>query len=405
MKAVLLLLAVWSRAGVVKTPVKIVPSGYSPVNTAQVSLAPGALTPKLQLNAVYAGQPVIDGNVLLAPQELVVAEEAGDVPAAEVPPAPDFAALDSRLRSVPQAKPGRLNAFLHGRRVKKALSRRVTSDEEGLLESLVQIHDKLTQGERQSALEDIDKYFTNEAGYYRQNEPLTGYYDQAMTYRKHVQALTQSAHERARARGKSPTLVAEAKAASLVLGHRWRPTALQEKDSAHCSFHAFHNAVTASAGFAKDVDVASMVRWASEKLNRKAQFKGRIAGMPGVGAGVDVSRGMGTDYFEKFSALFGLPMEKRGPPESPQQVRRWLSEGKQVLLSLRLFHHKHGDKALGHQVYLLGAYPSAVLGAWVYVVQDSGTGTTDLYTWSELKDLVSEVQLIRPTAPVSGEGF
>ena len=135
-------------------------------------------------------------------------------------------------------------------------------------------------------------------------------------------------------------------------------------------------------------DVKDLVEWTRSKLNAAVQ--------PHLGRRVDLGDGLSTEHLLKLGQALGVRIEARGPPESPAQVRGWLSSGRKVLLSLRLFHKKHGESILHHQVHLLGAYPSDALGAWVYVVQDSGTGTTDLYTWRELKELTREVQLIEP---------
>lgn len=406
MKTFLIALALGAQAGVVRTPVKIAPAGQGQLNAAKVSLAPGGFKAGLLAAPGLDGHIPADGDNRLVMQAAAgLGDRPKDIPAADVPAAPDFASLDSRKRLLGPRPKGRIAGFMHDRQSKKTLAQRLTTEEEGFLESLTQIHDKLAQGETQSALDDIDRLFTN-SGYYRRHEEYSGYHEQAMVYRDHVRVRLEQAHARARARGQSPALVEEARSAPFILGHEWRPTALQEQDSAHCAFHAFHNAVSASAGFAKNFDVPEMVRWAAAKLNRKALIPRPLSGgLRGVGAGVDVNGGLGTAHLEKLSALFGLALEKLGPPESPEQLRRRLSDGKEVLLSLKLFHRKYGGEALGHQVYLLGAYPSRTLGSWVYMVQDSGTGTTDLYTWNELRELVSEVQLIRPLSPLSAEGL
>lgn len=372
-----------AQAGVVKAPPRAVPALDVPVRAARPSLAPPVLKPGLSA-------PVVIGNTALAPAALpVFAEEAADAVPIALPAAPDLAALDSRPRAA-AAEPvptGWIGRILHSWRVDALLKERVTTEEAGFQESLVTAHDMLAQGEAQPALDLIERHFTGHRGWFAQHERYAGYYDAAAGYRRHIQERLEAAHALARSRGRSATLVAEAKRRGA-----WRPTALQEKGSGHCAYHALRNALS----WSEPVPVPALVEWARSRLNGRVQ--------PKLGRRVDVGEGLTTDQLVLLGRELGVPIEARGPPESPEQLRRWLAEGRKVLLALRLFNRKFGDRVLHHQVHLAAAYPSDVLGAWVYVVQDSGTGTTDLYTWRELRELTREVQLAAPSGPVSLEG-
>ena len=56
------------------------------------------------------------------------------------------------------------------------------------------------------------------------------------------------------------------------------------------------------------------------------------------------------------------------------------------------------DNDVHKNVSWLGRRTLMTLGRWVYMVQDSGSGGTDFYTWRELQDLVQETQSFAPAA-------
>src|SRR5207244_3769219 len=108
----------------------------------------------------------------------------------------------------------------------------------------------------------------------------------------------------------------------------------------------------------------------------------------GVKLGVDVGEGMGPEGIKKWASLLGLGFEARGPPRGDAAWSALLEPGREVLLSLRMFHerfpnspeeralHGHDYRVLHHEVYLLGAFDSKALGRRLFMIQDSGSGST-----------------------------
>jgi len=276
----------------------------------------------------------------------------------------------------------------------------------------------LLDGRLQDALAELTESFKGSAanGWYLANSPYRPYQEKGRFYLRFVERAVKLAYERAHARSRDPQLIAEARAAArakAVLGHEYRATALQDKDSAHCAHHAMFNAIQAAAGFVHPVSVHRFVERAREMLNVNAEMVTKARGPElaalqnklGLKLGVDVGEGMGPQQIKKWAQLLGMSFEARGPPRNDAQWSALLGRGREVLLSFRMFHErfKLGDdyRELRHATYLLGAFDSPSRGVRLYMVQDSGSGATDFYTAEELSAVVEEVSIVTAAAPVA----
>jgi hypothetical protein len=358
------------------------------------------------------------------------------------PSAPDLEALATvKIPASPAAwtptsaflKPAAfvVNAVRLSRHEKRLISRmpeeRVTTEEMSMQETLTTAHAAISKGLLQDALDGLTSLFKGRGvnGWYRANPMFQPYQSKGHEYLRFVERAVKLAYERAHARAGDEILIAEsfaAKRAGGLLGHTWRATAIQERDSAHCAHNALFNAITASAGFASFISVRGFVERARELLNTKAETLTNTSGADlaalesslGIKFGVDVGEGMGAETIGKWAQMLGLSFEARGPPKGDAGWSALLRGGRsENLLSLRMFHerfkhtreeaalHGHNYKLLYHEVYLLGAFDSPSRGARLYMVQDSGSGATDFYTAEELSAVVSDLQIVTPKAPVA----
>ena len=301
---------------------------------------------------------------------------------------------------------------------------RITTEELGMRETLATAHAAISAGFLQDALEGLASLFKGRGvnRWYYANPIFQPYQTQGHSYLRFVERAVKLAYERAHARAGDEILIAEsfaAKRAGGLLGHAYRATAIQERDSAHCAHHALFNAISASAGFAYSVSVIRFVERARELLNTSKETLGSASDLTalenklGIKFGVDVGEGMGPETIGKWARMLGLGFEARGPPRDDAGWSALLRGGRaQVLVSLRMFHerfkhdageralHGHDYRVLHHEVYLLGAFDSPSRGARLYMVQDSGSGATDFYTAEELSAVASDVQLVTPHQPV-----
>jgi hypothetical protein len=122
---------------------------------------------------------------------------------------------------------------------------------------------------------------------------------------------------------------------------------------------------------------------------------------------------MDTNAMAEWSRSLGLTLTPRAPARGDAGWSGLLGSGREVLVSLRMFHPRYrhsGDLAahrghdymvLHHEVYLLGAFDSPSRGARLYLLQDSGSGLTLMATAAELDALAQEVQLLSLTGPVT----
>jgi hypothetical protein len=324
-----------------------------------------------------------------------------------------------------------VNAVRLSRHQKRLISRmpeeRVTTEELGMQETLTTAHAAISSSLLQDALGVLTSLFNGRGvnGWYRANPAFRPYQSRGHEYLRFVERAVKLAYERAHARAGDEILIAEsfaAKRAGGLLGHTWRKTEIQERDSAHCAHHALFNAITASSGFLYPVSVRRFVERARELLNTKAETLTSTSGSDlaalqnslGIKFGVDVGEGMGPETIGKWASMLGLTFEARGPPRDDAGWSALLRSGRsENLLSLRMFHerfkhtreeaalHGHDYKVLHHEVYLLGAFDSPSRGARLYMVQDSGSGATDFYTAEELSAVVSDLQIVTPKAPVA----
>lgn len=303
---------------------------------------------------------------------------------------------------------------------------RVTTEEHGLGQSLSQAHAALSEGRLQDALEELTRMFQGRDAnrWYRANPGHQPYQNQGHEYIRFIERAVKLAYERAHGRARDARLIAEARASARMgslLGHEWRPTKIQDKDTAHCAHHALFNAITASAGFVYPLSVHRFVERARELLNVRAEDATGKSGAElaaihaslGYKLGVDVGQGMGTPSIKRWAQLLGMSFESRGPPRGDAQWSALLRGKGEVMLSLRMFHekfphgpeerdiHGHDYRVLHHEVYLLGAFDSPSRGVRLYMVQDSGSGSTDFYTAEELSAVASEIQIVSSPRPVS----
>lgn len=357
------------------------------------------------------------------------------------PAAPDFAAL-SAVRTPEAPAPWRPASFLlkpaaaavnawrrsgHEKRLGRlGPGERVTTEEIGMRQTLSEAHDALADGRLQDALEGLTRLFKGGFAnrWYRANPVYKPYQRQGHEYIRFVESAVKLAYERAHGRARDAALIAEARAAEragALLGHGWRTTAVQDRGSAHCAHHALFNAISASVGFVYPLSVHRFIERARETLNVRAETLTGKTGADlaalehdlGIKLGVDVGEGMGDGEIRKWAQALGLSFEARGPPHGDARWSALLGSGREVLISLRLFHerfrhtpeqrelHGHDYETLHHEVYLLGAFDSPSRGVRLYMVQDSGSGATDFYTAEELSAVASSLQLVGTPSPVA----
>ena len=357
------------------------------------------------------------------------------------PAAPDFAAL-SPVR-VPEAPvrwtPGTVllkpvaavvnawNASRHQKRLANpSVEERVTTEEHGLRESLSGVHAALTEGRFQDAIAVVTGMFMTRTAstWYAENSGYQPYRSRALDYMRFAERAVLKAYGRAHSRGADAALVAEAQDAARagrIVGHAWRPTAIQEKDSSLCVQNALFNAISASVGFARPMDIGRFVSASRAALNRAASLDrpaspeeiAALSNSLGINLGRrDVGNGMGTDSMAEWTALLGMKLAARAPPRGDAGWSGLLGPGREVLLSLRMFHPKYVHSAdlaamrghdymlLHHEVYLLGAFDSPSRGARLYLLQDSGSGRTLMATAEELDALTMETQIVTTAGPV-----
>ncbi len=161
-----------------------------------------------------------------------------------------------------------------------------------------------------------------------ENPGYRPYRSQALDYMRFAERAVLRSYVRADSRGADAALVAEAREAALggrILGHAWRPTAIQEKDSSLCVQNALFNAISASVGFARPTTVADFVAASRAALNRPAKLDrpadpaeiAALANFLGVNLGRrDVGQGMGTDALRDWASLLGMKLAARGPPKT-----------------------------------------------------------------------------------------
>ena len=280
-------------------------------------------------------------------------------------------------------------------------SERLTSEERGIQQTLSESHDAISGGRLQNALDGLSKLFQGRDAnsWYRANPGFQPYQQKGHEYIRFIERAVKLAYERAHRRSRDAAYVAEARAAARagsLLGHEWRATAIQDRDSAHCAHHALFNAIQASVGFAYPLSVHRFIERAREMLNVRAESLTGETGAAlaalqaqlGIKLGVDVGEGMGTNSITRWAQLLGLGVSERGPPHGDAEWSALLGRGREVLISLRMFHERfkhspdeaalrgHDYEVLHHEVYLLGAFDSPTLGARLYMVQDSGSGAT-----------------------------
>lgn len=354
------------------------------------------------------------------------------------PAGPDFESL-SPVKAIPapQAwtprsallKPfaGALNATrraLHDRRLANAPpARRLTLEEMGLRDTLAGAHQALLAGRPQEALEALTKHITGASAksWFRANSPFDRYREKGLEYYRFAEDAVLRAYGRAYARADDRALAAEARAAALdgsLLGRPYRSTPIQDKNASHCAQHALFNAITASVGFAYPLTVRDFIKNARETLNVRPAYAGsgrgavELESAVGVRFGIDVDEGMDDRTLARYASLLGLKLGVRGPPADEAGWRALVAGREQPLLTFRMVHPRyrldetaravegHDYELLHHAVYLLGAFPSPSRGAWLFMVQDSGSGVTSFHTAEELSALTRDVQLLGASAPV-----
>ena len=404
------------------------------------SLPPSSAAPTT-IAPVFAA-PTISARFTVAPVALIQPAAGGAPLIDAVPAAPDFGALTPARRPKSPApwtpsssalKPvaAAVNAWNDARRRHRIAhprpGERVTTEELDLRESLSGLHAAIADGRFQDAMTTVaGLYQTRTASsWYQENPGYRPYRSLAFDYMRFAERAVLKAYGRAHARGGDAALIAEARdAASLgrIQGRAWRPTAIQEKDSSLCVQHALFNAILASVGFARPTSVGEFVAASRAALNRAAKLD-RPANPAEIAAlskslgvdfgGRDVGAGMDTRSMVEWASLMGMKLASRAPPRGEAGWSALLGPGREVLLSLRMFHPKYAHSAsvaaarghdymvLHHEVYLLGAFDSPSLGARLFLLQDSGSGSTVMATAEELTALVVETQVLTTAGPVS----
>ena len=374
------------------------------------ALAP-AVTPRPAVPAPDAAPATPVQILAQAAKQAAAAPESISRLYDSAPAAPDFAELSPVKVPVapapwrptsPLLKPAAavVNAWRLARHERRlgflGPNERVTAEEFGMRDTLTAAHESLSKGRLQDALDDLKLFKGNWVDrWYRANSSYRPYQRQGHAYLRFTERAIKLAYERAHARAQDSALVAEARAAAgagTLLGRRWRATPIQDRDSAHCVHHAMFNAISASVGFLQPLSVQRFIERAGETL--------------------DVDKGMSVGALKRWARLLGLGVAESAPPRDDAGWSALLGRGREVLISLRLFHERfknspeeaavngHDYTMLDHEVYLLGAFDSPSRGARLYMVQDSGSGATDFYTADELSAVASDLQLLETPAPV-----
>jgi hypothetical protein len=202
------------------------------------------------------------------------------------------------------------------------------------------------------------------------------------------------------------------------VGHEYRVTPLQDKDSGHCALHTMFNAISASAGFVRPLRVHEFIEDAREALDAMPKVTGSARGIArlekelGVKFGRNVDDGLGDDSMAAYARRLGLGLRAEPAPADAQGWLTLLRGREETLLTFRMFHprFRHDDEArrheghdyrvLHHAAYLLGAFPSPSRGQWLFMVQDSGSGITAFHTAEELSALSKDVLRLSVPAAV-----
>ncbi|MBI3565080.1 MAG: hypothetical protein HY079_07790, partial [Elusimicrobia bacterium] len=263
------------------------------------------------------------------------------------------------------------------------------------------------------------------ARWHEANPRFAAYREKGREYLRRAEAAVLAAYQAADRRAGDAALVAEARAAAgsgRILGRAWRPTRVQAKDTGTCVQNSLYNAIMASVGFARPTTTADFVAASRELVRRgpvlvRAEYAREAAALGreldlDLG-GRDAAEGMGTGDLKKWAASLGLALDAGGAPRAAAGWDALLASGRENLLSLRMFHPRfrhtdaerrargHDLRQLHHEVYLLGAFDSPSSGRRLYLLQDSGSGTTLMATAEELSALATEVHSFAATAPVA----
>jgi hypothetical protein len=242
-----------------------------------------------------------------------------------------------------------------------------------------------------------------------------------MAYYRFAEDAILRAYGRSHKRASDAGLVAEARAAAragTLVGHEYRVTPLQDKDSGHCALHTMFNAISASAGFVRPLRVHEFIEDAREALDAMPKVTGSARGIArlekelGVKFGRNVDDGLGDDSMAAYARRLGLGLRAEPAPADAQGWLTLLRGREETLLTFRMFHprFRHDDEArrheghdyrvLHHAAYLLGAFPSPSRGQWLFMVQDSGSGITAFHTAEELSALSKDVLRLSVPAAV-----
>ena len=402
----------------------------APAMNAAVSAAPAAAPksfPAVQESLQEAAAPaadaasLFDGRLPAAPDfDALSPARAPEAPARWTPRAPLLKPVASLVNA--------FNAARHQQRLANPLpGERVTTEEHSLRETLTALHSSLAQGRYQDAISAVGAYFHTRAAasWYAENPGYAPYRAEAFAYMRFAERAVLASYGRAFRRSGDAALIAEARDAARsgrILGHGWRPTALQEKDSSFCVQNSLFNAIAASVGFARPTTVEDFVAASRAALNRAATLDrpadqpeiARLSRELGVDFGRrDVGQGMNSRSMTEWAESLGLTL---APSPAPRGDAGWsglFAPGREVLLSLRMFLPRdahspelralrgHDFMVLHHEVYLLGAFDSPSRGDRLYLLQDSGSGRTLLATAQELDALTQEVQLLSVSRPVA----
>lgn len=397
----------------------------SPVRTTQpiagaAAEAPAARGPAAAPAAAAAARSA--GNAPLEAAARSAAERFdGEHPFDAAPP-PDLPALDTReaaarrpvraplSRLLPAPWSRALDARAQARHARRSRAQRLTSEEEGMREALSQIHRLVASGRPQEALDALSAHFEGRRArlWYREHPAYLPYWTAAMGYYRLIEAGLARDLRAGKARGRDSRLIAEA-------GALYRPTAIQKEGSGHCAFHALKSAIEAGAGFARPTSVEELVAFARKRLNRtlNVNLTAAQAARLGLDKSVDVDRGLTGDTTPALARLLGVGFQARPAPRSEGELLELLRGPARVVAVLRLFHPRHrlpeelaseaGHELapVHHSVHLLGAFRRREDGGWLFLAQDSGSGTTDFYTWRELRHLAVGVELVAARRPVS----
>ena len=383
--------------------------------------APAALAP------VFTA-PAIGASIFAAPEAPAPAPPDFDsLTPARLPKAPArWTPSAALLKPVAAAVNGWNDSRRRNRLARAGPGERVTSEELGLRESLSGLHQAVAEERFQDAIATVADLFQTRAAsrWYEENPAYRPYRGLAFDYMRFAERAVLKAYGRAHARGEDAALIVEARDAARlgrIRGRAWRPTAIQEKDSSLCVQHALFNAISASVGFARPTSVGEFVAASRAALNRESRLDrsvdpaeiAALAKSLGVDFGRrDVGEGMGTRAMAEWASRLGMKLAPRAPPRGEAGWSALFAPGREILLSLRMFHPKyvhsavmaaargHDYMVLHHEVYLLGSFDSPSRGERLFLIQDSGSGATLMATAQELGALVEEAQILTAAGPV-----